>query len=230
MPKARTNLHVTLNIAISADGKISTRGRESFPLGSREDRRLMDVLRARADAVVVGANTLRMDGWAIRVRDPVLRAGRRRRGGTPHPLNVVPSTRLDLNHRRQFFTHPETERLVITSRAAPPVRVARFEKHSQVVVLPTKRIRPADILAQLSKRGMKRILLEGGGELNYSFFEEKSVDEMYITVTPRILGGRDAPTAVDGKGFLHASHVRLELLSCRRRGDEVFLRYRVGRR
>ncbi|MFQ5512490.1 MAG: RibD family protein [Candidatus Krumholzibacteriia bacterium] len=230
MPKTPTAPYVTLNVAISADGKIATRRRESFPLGSAEDRRLMDVLRARADAVVVGAGTVRSDGWAIRVRDAGLRAGRRRRRGAPHPLNVVPSARLDLSPGRQFFTHAETERLVLTTRAAPAARVRRFEKHASVIVLARKRIRPTDVLAQLSKRGVKRVLLEGGGELNYSFLEQNLVDEMYLTLTPRILGGRGAPTAVDGTGFLRASHIRLELRSCRRRDDEVFLRYRVIKR
>ena len=216
--------YVTLNVAVSADGKIATRRRESFPLGSQEDRHLMDVLRSRADAVVVGANTVRKDGWAIRVRDAALR--RARRAG-PHPLNVVLTSRLDLPQRRQFFTHPDTDKLVITTRAAPDARVRRFERHAEVVVLAGTRIRPAVVVALLAKRGMKRILLEGGGELNYSFFKDKVIDEVYLTVTPRILGGSDAPSAVDGAGFLQHSQVRLELVSSRRREDEVFLRYRV---
>lgn len=222
MAKPVTAPYVTLNVAVSADGKITTRRRESFPLGSREDRRLMDVLRSRADAVVVGANTVRKDGWAIRVREAALRRARR-----PHPLNVVLTSRLDLPQRRQFFTHPDTEKLIITTRAAPEVRVRRFERVAEVVVLAGTRIRPVAAVALLAKRGMKRILLEGGGELNYSFFRDKVIDEVYLTITPRILGGSDAPSAVDGAGFLRQSQVGLELLSSRRRGDEVFLRYRV---
>ena len=227
MAKPAAAPYVTLNVAVSADGKITTRRRESFALGSREDRRLMDRLRSRADAVVVGANTVRKDGWAIRVRDAAVR--RPRRAG-PHPLNVVLTSRLDLPQRRQFFTHPDTEKLVITTRAAPEVRVRRFERVAEVVVLAGTRIRPANVVALLAKRGMKRILLEGGGELNYSFFRDKVVDEIYLTVTPRILGGSNAPSAVDGAGFLRRSQVGLELLSSRRRGDEVFLRYRVIKR
>jgi riboflavin biosynthesis pyrimidine reductase len=79
----------------------------------------------------------------------------------------------------------------------------------------------------LAERGVKRVLVEGGGTLNFSFFRENLVDEFYITVTPRILGGAAAPSPVDGKGFLRNSHVRLKLLSSRKDGDELFLRYRV---
>jgi 2,5-diamino-6-(ribosylamino)-4(3H)-pyrimidinone 5'-phosphate reductase len=218
---------VVINMAVSADGKISTRRRETFSLGSPEDRHLMDVLRARSDAVLIGSRTLQLDGWAIRVRDADIRGARVAKGRGPHPVNVVVSTALDLPARAQFFTHPGTQKLVITTRAASAARVKRFEKLADIVVLPRRRIRPADVLAALAERRMRRILVEGGGELNYSFFEAGLVDELYITVTPRIIGGRQAPSPVDGGGFLKDSQVQLQLVSARRREDEVFLRYKV---
>jgi len=218
---------VGVNMAMSADGKVSTYRRETFSLGSAWDRRLMDVLRARADAVVIGASTLRLDGWAIRVRDPEIRKRRAGRRGRPHPLNVVVSTDAKLPAKCEFFTHPDTEKLVVTTRRAPPGRVARLRKIAEVVVLPGKMIRPADVLDLLSARGARRVLVEGGGTLNYSFFEAGLVDEIYITVTPRILGGAKAPTPVDGRGFLKNTQVRLRLATLRRRGDEIFLKYTV---
>ena len=219
---------VIVNMAMSADGKISSHRRESFPLGSSEDRRLMDVLRGRADAVIIGANTVRLDGYAIRVRNADLR-DRRARRRTRHPLNVVLTSALDLPLDAQFFTHPRTERMVITTRQAPQARVTRAKALGEVLVLPRKRIDPRLVVDALAERGHTRLLLEGGGALNYSFFEKELVDEVFITVTPRILGGSEAPTVVDGKGFLAADHPSLSLVSCRRRGDEVFLRYRVNR-
>lgn len=219
--------HVSINVAMSADGKISTRRREKFPLGSREDRLLMDVLRARNDAVIVGSTTVRLDGWAIRVRDKSVREKRIDKGLPPHPLNIVLSNRLDLSVDCQFFTHRATQKLIVTSRQAPESRVRRFEEYGEVWVAPARQIRPAAVLGELHRRGLKSILLEGGGELNFSFFEERLVDEIYITITPRILGGREAPTPVDGRGFLANAQTRLDLVSSRRRGDEVFLKYRV---
>jgi riboflavin biosynthesis pyrimidine reductase len=116
---------------------------------------------------------------------------------------------------------------VITTRRASPRRVARFGRLAEVVVLPRRQVRAADIVRTLEERGQCRILVEGGGELNFAFFKENLVDELYVTVTPRIIGGADAPTPVDGAGFLRAALKTLELVSSRRRGDEVFLRYRV---
>lgn len=224
MPEPFKKPHVTINMAMSADGKISTYRRETFSLGSRTDRYLMDVLRARSGAVVIGARTLSLDGWAIRIRDEEVK---RNRVKVRHPLNVVVSTDLDLPARSQFFTFEETDKLIITTKKASTRRIRKFEKLSDVVVVPRARVRPADILEILAQRKIKRVLVEGGGTLNYSFFRENLVDELYVTVTPRILGGSDAPTPVDGAGFLANSHVHLELVSSRRRGDEVFLRYRV---
>ena len=221
---------VTVNMAMSADGKISTHRRETFALGSKEDRYLMDVLRARADAVIIGSRIVQLDGYAIRVRDKDLREKRLARTGKRHPLNVVLSTRLNLPLETQFFTHPRTERLVVTTRQAPKTRIERVTAVAEVEVQRGKSISPARVIQSLADRGYKRLLLEGGGALNFSFFEKGLVDEVYITVTPRILGGSDSPTVADGEGFLAANHPRLDLVSCRRRGDEVFLRYKVKRR
>ncbi len=227
MPETFKKPHVTINMAMSADGKISTYRRQTFSLGSRNDRYLMDVLRSKTDAVVIGARTLSLDGWAIRVRDDEIRQKRITRRKTPHPLNVVVSTDLDLPARAQFFAFEETEKLIITSKKATPRRIKKFEKISEVVVVPRMRVRPTDVLAILAERKIKKVLVEGGGTLNYSFFRENLVDELYVTVTPRILGGSGAPTPVDGAGFLAESHLHLKLVSSRRRGDEVFLRYSV---
>jgi len=227
MSREQNRPHVGVNMAMSADGKTSTYRRESISLGSPSDRYLMDVLRAKADAVVIGARTLSSDGWAIRVRHPDIRMQRVEQKRTPHPLNVVLSTDLRIPARAEFFTYPETEKLVITTRRAPATRVERFGRLAEVVVLPRERIRARDALRVLADRGAKRVLVEGGGTLNFSFFRENLVDEVYLTITPRILGGATAPTPVDGRGFLKNSHVRLKLVSSSRNGDELFLRYRV---
>lgn len=223
-----TRPHVAINMAMSADGKITTFRRERFSLGSPADRRLMDVLRADSDAVIIGARTLRLDGWPIRVRDPRIRRSRVRSGRPPHPLNVVLTTRLDVPEDARLLNDPETEKLLVTTRLAPRARVERFRRLAEVHVLPAKRIRPVRVLDLLARRGVRRVVVEGGGELNFSFFRGGLVNEIYITVTPRIIGGASAPTPVDGEGFLRATHVRLELVSARRKGEEVFLRYRVN--
>lgn len=230
MARSTHRPRVIVNMAMSLDGRITTRRREHIALGSRHDRYLMDVLRARADAVVIGSGTLRHDGYPVLVRDADLRRRRLRRRGSAHPLNVVLSRTLELPLRRAFFAHPDTERLVVTTRRAPAERARRVARRAEVVRLRTTRLDPAGVLELLAGRGVRNVVLEGGGEIHWAFQEAGVVDEIYVTLTPRLIGGRGAPTLLDGRGFLAADHRRLELVSCRRRDSELFLRYRVTAR
>jgi 5-amino-6-(5-phosphoribosylamino)uracil reductase len=222
---ARGRSHIIVNMAVSVDGRINSRSREHFALGSKHDRRLMDVLRERADAVLIGAGTVRHDGHPMLLRYADLVAHRTARGRTPHPVNVVLSGDLNLP-LRPFFTGDETRRIVFTTRRASAARVRRFARVAEVVVLSGKDPSPARVVSELRERGLKRLILEGGGEVHFAFAKAGLVDEWYVTVTPRLIGGRSAPSFLDGIGFLKRDHIELKLVSQRRIGDELFLRYR----
>jgi 5-amino-6-(5-phosphoribosylamino)uracil reductase len=187
----------------------------------------MDELRARADAVIVGAGTVRHDGYPILLRYDDLRAARAKRGRDPHPVSVVLSRGLDLPATARFFTTDATRKIVFTTRLAPAARVERFRRVAEVVVLPGRSLAPARVVAELHARGLKRLLLEGGGEVHFAFAQAGLVAEIYVTLTPRLIGGTEAPSLLDGKGFLWKGHPRLALVSLKRVGDEVFLHYRV---
>ena len=220
--------YVIMNMAMSLDGKTSTRRRESITLGTSHDRLLMDKLRAQVDAVIIGAGTLRADGFPLLVRNADIRRRRSGRGLDPHPVNVLLSRTLDIPTRRKFFSHPDTRKVIYTRRSAGPVKRRRFEKYAEVVPVPGRISYLKYVLSDLTSRGFKKALVEGGGELNYSFFREGLVNEIYLTITPRIIGGGKAPTMVDGRGFLKHNHIELSLRSAKRIGDELFLRYMVG--
>jgi riboflavin-specific deaminase-like protein len=223
---ARGRSHVIVNMAVSVDGRINTRRRERFALGSEHDRRLMDVLRERADAVIVGAGTIRHDGHPMLLRYADLRARRVARGREAHPVNVVLSSDLGLPIRQKFFESERVKRIVFTTRRAPAARVRRFQRVAEVVVLPGATPSPARVVAALRERGLKRLILEGGGEVHFAFAKAGLIDEWYVTVTPRLIGGKDAPSFLDGEGFLKRDHRELRLVSLRRVGDELFLHYR----
>jgi riboflavin-specific deaminase-like protein len=214
-------------MAMSLDGKITTRRREKIALGTEHDRRLMDELRSKADAVIVGAGTVKYDGFPILVRYEDLKTQRLARGRPQHPVNVTLSRELAIPITRPFFTNVETEKIVFTTKAAPADRVKRFSKLAEVFVLPKRSLSPSDVLEVLYQRKIRRVLLEGGGEVHFAFAKEDVVDDLYITLTPRLVGGAAAPTILDGKGFLAADHPRLRLVSSKRIGDELFLKYRV---
>jgi len=221
----RGRSHIIVNMAVSVDGRINSRTRERFALGSEHDRRLMDVLRERADAVLIGAGTVRHDGHPMLLRYPDLVAKRKRRGESAHPVNVVLSGDLDLPVQR-FFAGDATRRIIFTTRRATAARIRKFQRVAEVVVLPGKHPSAPRVVEELHKRGLKRLILEGGGEVHFPFAKAGLVDEWYITITPRLIGGRNSPSFLDGEGFVKKNHIQLKLVSLRRVKDELFLRYK----
>ncbi|HEX6791004.1 MAG TPA: dihydrofolate reductase family protein [Candidatus Krumholzibacteria bacterium] len=222
---ARGRTHVIVNMAVSVDGRINSRRREHFSLGTEYDRRLMDELRVRADAVLIGASTVRHDGHPMRIRYADLRAKRTAAKLPPHPVNVVLSRSLDLP-LSPFFDGDEIHRIVFTTRHASAARVRKFSRVAEVVVVPGAHPSPAAVVKALADRGLRRLILEGGGEVHFAFAKAGMVDEWYVTLTPRLIGGKGAPSYLDGVGFLKDNHVALRLVSLRRVGNEIYLRYR----
>lgn len=227
MAKKISRPHVSVNMAMSLDGKISTYRREHIALGSEHDRRLMDVLRGKSDAVIIGAGTLRHDGLPIVMRYKDLAEARRKHGLPAHPINVVLSRTLRFPATKPFFKPAGVERIIFTTKLAPVTRVKRFRKVAEVVVLPRRTLSPRNVLEVLRGRGVKKVLLEGGGEIHFAFVKDGVVDEIYITLTPKLLGGAAAPSILDGRGFNALDHRALRLVSSKRVGDELYLRYRV---
>lgn len=210
------------NLAMSLDGKIATQGRESFVLGSEEDRVQMDRLRLEADAILMGAGTLRTFQKPFLLRLP----GRQ-------PLNVIVSSRLEgISPTWPFFKSDAIERLLLVSAPVSATKLKPFEKTSEIVMLKKETARnplARQIIAELSRRGIERLLIEGGGELMWSFASRNLIDEYHVTLTPRILGGRKSPTLVDGPGFTPSQSLCLKLMQCRPVGDELYLTYRKSR-
>jgi riboflavin-specific deaminase-like protein len=218
------------NLATSLDGKIATASRVHFPLGTAEDWRMMKVLRRRSDAILMGASTLRA------YRKPCFAWGKAERGPRRRePMNVVVSSALEgVSPRWKFFTDPHLRRLLIVTRPVPAARLRLFERSCEII-----RLAPAvkgsshapRIIRELGKLGVRRLLVEGGGGVMWDFASADLIDEYYVTLTPRILGGTEAPTLVDGAGFEPKRVVNLKLARCRRVGDELFLVYKkTGRR
>lgn len=221
---------VYVNMAMTADGKITSAGREYAAFTSRHDKRTMDRLRAEADAVLVGAGTLRADDPPLKIRDPEMRAHRLGLGKPAELRTVVVSARLDLPPQARFFRDGDPSlKVVATVEEAPEDRVRALAGRASVWRVGRGRVDVAALLRRLRDTGVERLLVEGGGETNWSFFEADAVDELYVTLAPCLLGGRDAPTLLEGRGLPLADRRGLRLLSCDRVGDELYLRWAVER-
>lgn len=227
MPQNRP--FIVMNVAISVDGKISTVRRDTLQFSSASDRDMMDEIRAQADAVLVGARTIRAeDPPPVRIRKRKRREARTDAGKPPHPLSIVLSRSLNLPLKGRYFSDRQVARLVVTPMNASGEAADRVLPFAEVCRIGQDSVDLRALCEYLKRRGVERLLVEGGGDVNMAFFRENLMDEIYITVCPVIIGGVDAPTPVDGAGF-HADELpKLELIDHRRTGDELFLHYRVA--
>jgi diaminohydroxyphosphoribosylaminopyrimidine deaminase/5-amino-6-(5-phosphoribosylamino)uracil reductase len=212
---------VALKYATSLDGKIASRGGDSRWVTGAAARRQTHVLRAAYDAIAIGANTVMVD-------DPELTARSKsdRRQGR-QPLRVVVDGRLRVSPGARVFDPRLPGRsLVATTGAAARRRGGRLQA-SGVDVRSFDgegRIEIVALLEALAAEGVTSILVEGGGELGWSFVASGTVDHVYAFVAPKLIGGAGATTAVDGEGFSSLeSALQLRYVSSRRLGDDILL-------
>jgi riboflavin-specific deaminase-like protein len=220
---------ICLNYATTADGKISTADGRRFSFGSHRDRDRMDNLRSQADAVLIGGGTLRAENPLLEVSDPARRRARLDRGQKEQPRRVVLSRSLDLPLDGPFFAGEGDLPLVLTGPRLPRGAGARLKGRAEIIRAGDEDNVLGGYMAALWSRGIRRLLVEGGGEVNEAFLRAGLVDEIYMTICPLIVGGRQAPSPVGGEGFPPPEILGLELLETYRGGDEIFCRYRVRR-
>lgn len=217
-------------MAMTADGKIATAARAASSFGSRRDHDHLLTLRTTADAVMAGARTVDSNPVNLGPGGARYQRRRMRQGLGEYNLRVVVSGSGSVNPEAEVFRHGFSPILVLTTGRAKARRLARLRRMGVTVkVCGRDRIHFRRALEWLwSKWKVRRLLCEGGGELNDALFRAGLVDELHLTVCPRILGGRAAPTVADGVGARQlALSARLELKSGDRVGEEMFLVYGV---
>jgi 2,5-diamino-6-(ribosylamino)-4(3H)-pyrimidinone 5'-phosphate reductase len=217
-------MHVRVNAATSADGKLSSRRRDQVRISGPEDFARVDAIRADCDAIAVGIGTVLADDPHLTVEDPDLRAERRERGAPEHPVRVVIDTRARTPTDARVLDDESETYLLIGEDAPDDRRTALREAGAHPVVAGTERVDLVAGLDELESRGIDRLLIEGGGELLFSAFEAGIVDELSVFVGPLLVGGRDAPTLADGEGFVE-TFPELALESVERIDDGVLLSY-----
>jgi riboflavin-specific deaminase-like protein len=220
-------------MAMTADGKIATANRLVSSFGSRRDREHLLQLRATADALMAGARTVDSNPVTLGPGPAKYRRLRLRRGLAEFNLRIVVSRSGSVNPNAKVFQRGFSPIIILTTRRAPANRLKRLRAVAAAVkVCGMKQINFRSALRWLRREwGIKRLLCEGGGELNDALFRAGLVNELHLTVCPKIFGGRAAPTIADGLGAGSlARAARLELQSARRHGEEMFLVYRVLKR
>ncbi len=212
-------------MAMTADGKIATANRAVHSFGSAWDLEHLYELRATADAVMCGARTVEVAGTTLGPGAAKFRRQRLKRRLAEYNLRVIVSGNGSLDPAAAIFKSQVSPIVILTT-----ARISKFNLKKLQTVADEVRIcgeREINFRAALrwlkTKWNVQRLLCEGGGALNDALFRADLVDEVHLTICPKIFGGRTAPTIADGLGFPALSDAaRFELTSLRREKAELF--------
>ncbi len=213
---------VTVKFAMSLDGKLATGTGDSRWISSEESRQFVHRLRLASDAIMVGVNTIIAD-------DPRLTA-REGQKEEKYPLRVIVDSKARTLPTAQIFKEPGIT--IVATTVAAPDRVKKLKKAGAEVVEFSSReglVDLEELIRELGRREFINVLVEGGGTLLGSLFEQRLVDKVVAFIAPMIIGGEEAKLAVGGKGAekiaqaLRLSHVKVE-----RFGDDVMISGYIG--
>ena len=215
---------------MTADGKIAPANRHFVPFSSKKDRDLMMELRAGADAVMSGARTVDRAKVDLGPGGKKYQEARVRNGLAEYNLRVIVSGSASVNPKAHIFTRRFSPILLLTTAAAPKARLKRLAPLiDDVFISPGSGVDFRKAMEWLREKWkVRRLLCEGGGEVNEPLFREKLVDELYLTICPIIFGGREAPTLADGEGIERLKDAtRLKLRRMEEVAGELFCVYQV---
>jgi len=209
--------HVIFSAAITLDGKLATRTGDS-KLSSKKDKIRVHKLRSKVDAILVGKNTAKIDDPLLTVRNIKKK----------NPVRIILDSNATIRTSSRILkTCSKIPTIIAVSKSAQKKNLQRLAKFSvQVIVCGKYTVNVKKLLGILKKKGIKNILVEGGGTTNWAFVKENLVDEAIITITPYLVGGINATTLVDGDGFsIIAKSIKLKLKNVTKTKNEVVLHY-----
>jgi riboflavin-specific deaminase-like protein len=194
---------VFVNMAMTADGKIATVNRAVHSFGSERDLEHLYELRATSDAILCGARTVEISNATLGTGGEKFRRRRIKKGLNEFPLRVIVSGSGSIDPAAEIFQKHFSPIVILTTKSASQKKLARLRRLAdEVKISGESEINFRAALRWLREKwNVKRLLCEGGGELNDALFCANLVDEIHVTICPKIFGGRAAPTIADGHGF-----------------------------
>jgi len=215
--------YVLLSVAASVDGYIDDTGPERLVLSGAADLDRVDQVRAESDAILVGAATLRRDDPRLIVHSARRRAERAAAGRPPDPLKITITTGGDLDAGLRFWHHGGDKLVYCPDPVVPKLR-ARLGDLAEVAGLGAG-LDVAAILADLGRRGVGRLMVEGGGRVHTQFLTAGLADELQLAIAPFFVGDPAAPRFVNAGAFPDDPAHRMTLAEVRAVGDMALLRY-----
>ena len=205
---------VILKSAVSLDGKIATRTGDSKWITGSKARAYAHRLRSRVDAILVGAETVRMDDPQLTVRP--------KKKGMRNPVRIIVSGKGSISTSAKIFNNAHKERVIYVANASLPlIRKKKLQKIGVEVLLVKYRKKKVDLpllMDALGKMKITSIMIEGGSEISGNALKEKLIDKLIYFLAPKIIGGKNAPGPVGGQGisriedFIEVKEISIEKL------------------
>lgn len=220
--------HVIVNVAMSADGKLSTRERRQVKISGVQDFNRVDRLKAGSDAVMVGIGTVLADDPSLTVKADECRLNRLNRGVDMHPVRIVVDSTARIPPDAKVLHKEPGKRIIVVSKKADYAKVAEMKNLATVIIAGEDRVDLVQMMDELGKMGIQRVMVEGGGTLIAGLVAADLVDEIYTFIGNMVIGGKDAPTLADGEGFIReAEFRRLTLLEAHKIEQGMLLHWNV---
>ena len=220
--------YVIVNVAMSADGKISTRERRQVRISGQQDFTRVDRLKAGCDAVMVGIGTVLADDPSLTVKSEECRSYRREQGKDDHPVRIVVDSSARIPPDAAVLHKGEGKRVIAVSKKAGGDTIALLEKKASVIVSGEDEVDLPALMDELGSMGLHRIMVEGGGTLIAGLIRAGLVHEIYTYIGNILIGGKDAPTFNDGVVYTKESlFPRLSLVEVRRIEEGILLHWKV---
>lgn len=220
--------HVTLQCAVSLDGFLDHRGPDRLILSSPEDLDRVDAVRAASDAILIGANTLRRDNPRLLIRSEQRQRKRVAAGKPPQLLRVVLAGTTPLPRNASLWTADDRPPLVICPNETAVTHRAAVTDGAEVVGVGGDRVGVGDLLGVLAVRGVRRLLVEGGGTVLTQFLSAGAFDVLLLSVAPFFVGDPLAPRWVHPATVPFDAAAPLRLHDVGRWGGTVVIEYRAS--
>lgn len=221
--------YTILSCSISLDGYLGGATEERLVLSNEADLDRVDRVRAECDAILVGAGTVRDDNPRLLVRDPALRERRRARGLPESPAKVTMTRHAHLDAASNFFATGDSEKIVYCTSASVAAARSRLERVATVVD-GGRQVEVGRLTEDLYDRGVRRLMVEGGGRVHTQFLTSAAADELHLVVAPFFVGTSRARRFVGDGAFPWNPGHRARLAETRQIGDVVLLRYALSTR
>jgi 5-amino-6-(5-phosphoribosylamino)uracil reductase len=219
--------YVLLSCAMSIDGCLDAPGPRRLILSGDADLDRVDAERSEADAIMVGAATIRRDDPRLLIRSAARRASRVARGLPEHPARVTLTASGGLDPGARFFATAGAGAVVYCAAPVAPELQERLNELAQVIAIPPP-VGLVAVLADLSRRGVHRLLVEAGARLGREFLAGGLVDELALTVAPFFVGAAAAPRFAGPAVYPHGPGRPMRLAEVRQLDEVVLLRYLLG--